>query len=365
MRTINKFSVIAVLLASLAVANAQFKITGPAPYTEPVARQKIKALLGKLDPAERQETIQAISGLLTWYRDIFDDELIGAWQRNEARENLTAAMKPLADARIASAIIEFSWHKQRPATFTLAFAPMFVDLMARSPDAAQPFFDDLLASNNNENGLNLSQSEMDSVCRILLDLPDVRTWRKNALRILPHYQSTADFLLKQDLRSDNEEKRNLAQVWRLDLRLDSPAPTPGLRRRLEPSSSVPASSTPPDRTPNGNLLPPAGAVDTSQAPASAITPPPAPRSSSRPTILANAPYDGPTSGKLECSGGPIPQNAEYVFRNIPNGNLQLDFDTKTWEARLTPGDGQTQKLILKNKSSGPQKRCTVRWSIVP
>ncbi len=44
--------------------------------------------------------------------------------------------------------------------------------------------------------------------------------------------------------------------------------------------------------------------------------------------------------------------------------MQLDYDTKTWEARLAPGDGQTQRLILKNKGSGPQKRCVVHWSVI-
>ena len=70
-----------------------------------------------------------------------------------------------------------------------------------------------------------------------------------------------------------------------------------------------------------------------------------------------------TSGTLECGGSPVPQNAEYVFRNLPLGKLKLDYDTKIWEARLVPGDGQTQKLILRNRSSGSQKRCTVRWMV--
>jgi hypothetical protein len=61
----------------------------------------------------------------------------------------------------------------------------------------------------------------------------------------------------------------------------------------------------------------------------------------------------------------IPQNAEYVFRNVPLVKMQLDYDTKTWDARLAPGDGQTQKLIVRNKSSGPQKHCVVHWTATP
>jgi hypothetical protein len=29
------------------------------------------------------------------------------------------------------------------------------------------------------------------------------------------------------------------------------------------------------------------------------------------------------------------------------------------------GEGQTQRLIVRNKSSGPQKRCVVHWSVIP
>ena len=71
------------------------------------------------------------------------------------------------------------------------------------------------------------------------------------------------------------------------------------------------------------------------------------------------------SGTLECRGLPIPQNAEYVFRNLPPGKIELVYDTKIWEARLAPADGQSQRLILKNKASGPQKGCTVHWTASP
>jgi hypothetical protein len=35
--------------------------------------------------------------------------------------------------------------------------------------------------------------------------------------------------------------------------------------------------------------------------------------------------------------------------------LLLDFDTKHWEARLAPGEGQTQVLVLRNMGKGLQK----------
>jgi hypothetical protein len=50
---------------------------------------------------------------------------------------------------------------------------------------------------------------------------------------------------------------------------------------------------------------------------------------------------------------------------MPMGNIQLDLDGKPWDARLVLGKEQTQDLILTNKGSSPQKKCTVRWSIIP
>src|SRR5262249_14787629 len=92
-------------------------------------------------------------------------------------------------------------------------------------------------------------------------------------------------------------------------------------------------------------------------------PNPAPRTS--PLAVAPQPYNGAMSGTLECTGSPVPQNAEYVFRNLPPLRLQLAYDQKVWDARLSPGENQTQRLILRNRSSGPQKRCVVHWIVVP
>jgi len=357
-----------VFLAAVTTAKAQFKVVGPAPYSDAVAHQKIRALLGKVDPANRQQTLDTISGLLAWYRDILDEELIAAWQKGDGRADLAAVMKPLADSRVAAAVVEFSWRQQREATFILAYAPMFVDLMTRSPDGAKPFLDDLLGASSTAAGqqsLALSLPETEAVCRILLDLPDIRTWRKSALRILPNYRSVTENLLAQDLRSDNAEKRDLAEVWRADLRFDPPTPASGQNpRRSQQRSPQPSLTTRAERAPSDTMWPPAGAVDASSA--NAVSAPPARAPLPAASVSASPqPYDGPRSGTLECSGGPIPQNAEYVFRNVPLVKLQLDYDAKTWDARLSPGEGQTQRLILKNKSSGPQKRCVVHWSVVP
>ena len=75
-----------------ATAHAQFKVVGPAPYPPAVAHQKIKSLLEVVDPANRQQTIETLSGLLSWYRDILDQELIAAWQK-DTRANLPEVME--------------------------------------------------------------------------------------------------------------------------------------------------------------------------------------------------------------------------------------------------------------------------------
>jgi hypothetical protein len=72
-------------------------------------------------------------------------------------------------------------------------------------------------------------------------------------------------------------------------------------------------------------------------------------------------YNGPRSGTLTCSGL-IPQNAEFVFRDLPPIEMKFEYNSKIWSAQLQPGEGATQRLILRNISSGPQKKCIVHWS---
>ncbi len=167
---------LALFAASLA-ANAQFKVVGPAPFPPAAARQQIRALLEGVVPSNRQQTIDKLTGLLAWYRDILDEELIAAWKK-DTRANLTEVMESLADSRVASQAVEFSWREQRPAAFDLAYAPMFAHLMARFPESAQPFLDDLLT---NRPTPELSEPEAEAVSRILLDMPDIGTWRNSAL----------------------------------------------------------------------------------------------------------------------------------------------------------------------------------------
>jgi hypothetical protein len=345
------------LLVAMSVsAVAQFKEIGPAPFSEPVAHQKVRALLEQVNSNNHKETVETLTGLLAWYRDVFDEELIAAWQKEpDKRVDLTAIIDPLADPRVASGIVEFSWRGQRQAIFTLTYAPMLGNLMFRYPESAKPFLDDLLG--NDVNAPPLSEPEAEAVCRILLDMPDTATWKNSALRILPRYRDAAQALLNRDLRADDPEKRYRAQSWLHDLKLESPA----LASEPSPRARPPAASSP--GTDLGPVLhrAPAAAPPSQRAAVDPLPPPiPAPAAPSTPVAQA---YNGPRSGTLECAGGPIPQNAEYVFRNLPPMKMQLDYDRKIWDATLAPSDGQTQKLILRNKSSGPQKRCVVRWTL--
>jgi hypothetical protein len=344
--------------AAITPVNAQFKVVGPAPYPPAVARQKIRGLLEGVNPANRQQTVDTLTGLLSWYRDILDDELIATWQK-DSRANLTEVIGPLADSRVAVGIVEFSWRRERPAAFLPAYAPMFQNLMARFPESAQPFLDDLLGARG-QPPPDLSQPEAETVSRILLDMPDIGMWRKNALEILPHYRRVAESLLLEDLHGSDREASYRAQRWLADLKADVPGiangqPSP----RARPTLSRTAVN---DSTPVGANGAPT--LARARAPLPPAPVPSAPPPSALPPS-ALPPYNGAKSGTLESSGGPIPQNAEYVFRDVPPVKLQLDYDTKTWDARLTPGDGQTQRLIVRNKSSGPQKRCVVHWSVIP
>jgi len=360
-----------IALLACGAAHAQFKVIGPAPYPPAVARQKIKALLDGVDPANRPQTVDTLTGLLSWYRDMIDDELIAAWQKDD-RAKLIELMQPLADSRVAVGVVEFSWRRERQSALYPDYAPMFANFMTRFPESAQPFLDDLLGSPP-----ELPQTQAETVCRILLDMPDVENWRKNALQILPHYRRAAENVLNQDLHGSDQEKSFQAQRWLADLRMDSPAsPSPSAqpypRRKLAPA---PATSRPTvavnDSTPTGDNAAPPRQLASNSMPSSPSAPtlqrpfPAAPAPAPPAPPPAASAYTGPKTGTLESTGSPIPQNAEYVFRNLPPLKLQLDYDTKNWDARLVPADGQTQKLIVKNKGSGPQKRCVVHWTIVP
>jgi hypothetical protein len=146
---------------------------------------------------------------------------------------------------VAAGVIEFSWRQQRQATFTPAYAPMLGLLMARYADSAKPFLDDLLGSTaTGRHALDLSQPEAKAVCRILLDMPDIGTWRQSGLQILPHYRRHAEDLLDRDLHGGDLEKTYRATRWLVDLKavdpaFGSPRSTAATAPRLGPAATAP------------------------------------------------------------------------------------------------------------------------------
>lgn len=372
-------------------ASAQFKEIGPPPFSSAVAHQRIRTLLDQVEPANRQQTIDKLNSLAPWFRNVLDEELTAGWQR-DSRERLMLLMEPLADARVAAAVVEFSWRTRTEATLNPSYASMLGHLMARYPESGRAFLSDLLGPMPPE----LPPPQIETVCRILLDMPDIGTWNESALTILPRYRATAERLLMQDREGNDQEKSYRAQIWLAELRGVTPGAInpPSIARRravsqtpdhnngplVYPQSAAASSNPTADQrleTPAGNLpAQPSPSLASNPSPAQALpgaggSVPPAPNSppvqppAVPPVPAASQEYSGPMSGTLECNGGPVPQNAEYVFRNLPPSKMQLDYDKSVWEARLAPGENQSQRLILKNRSSGPQKRCVVHWRILP
>jgi hypothetical protein len=305
-----KHSLALLMLATGTAALGQFKPVGPAPYTATVARQRIKALVAKMDPANRQQSIATISGLLTWYRDIADDELVAAWKNDGSRENLPDVIIALADARVATEVVEFSWRQRREAAFQPAYAPMLGNLMLRFPASAKPFLDDLVG-NPGEPALPLAEPQAYAVCRILMDMPDIGSWRAIGAQVLPPYRAAAETLIAADASQGDIDQRSRAQYWMAVLRSSSPSAPSAGGKSLSPRTS------------------------------------------------------DATSGALECAGDPIPPNAEFVFRNVITENRRFEFDRKTWDIRFVPGPAGTQNMILTNKSSRTQKGCVVKWNVIP
>jgi hypothetical protein len=195
-----------------------------------------------------------------------------------------------------------------------------------------------------------------------------RNWKKDALQILPRYPEATRKLLTADEHGPDPEKSYSAHVWLLDLKMEAPAiaaAPPAARRNPAPAPRAAADSGPTNAEPGP--APPTRrlAVNDPSTPVESHAQPPHTAPSAFPAPADALHYSGAKSGTFESSGSAIPQNAEYVFRNVPPVKLQLDYDTRIWEARLVPGEGQKQKLLVRNKSSGPQKRCVVHWTVAP
>jgi len=254
----------------------------------------------------------------------------------------------------------------------------------------------------------LSELQAQTVCLIFLDMPEIGTWKHDARRIFFNYRQAAEIVLNQDAQGPDQDKSYQAQTWLAELRgegnyssaqqvkqrrtvvasdlppigTDSAPPLRRKRMGVSESSggdrgpgvdgqSVVAVHSNVDPPPLSSPPPPSSAPVASPAPSlpppssPPASPPRLPRANPEPSAPLEAPYTGPSSGTLTSRGGPIPQNAEYVFRGLPPGKIQLDYDTRIWEARVVPSVGDTQRVLVKNKSSGPQNRCVLKWTLIP
>ena len=332
------------LLAGAAVYG-QFKEVGAAPFPPAEAHQKIRSLLDDVNPSNRQQTAKTLVGWLVWYRDIADQEMIAEW-RSDKRAGLGLVVDELGDARVGSEIAA-SW---RQPGLSLLDAPMLEKLFTHFSDGAEIFVRDLLRNPD------LSGNEAEAACRILIDLPE--RWRNSALQILPHYRNSAQPLLTQDLRTGDEDKMGRAQFFLRDLGWEVPGETnrpQPVRRRAAPAPATSTGSLPPRPRLSGPVE--SESIPSSQPEAVTLRP------VQQPQARVSGAYNGAQSGTLSCIGT-IPQNAEYVFRDLPPVPIRLDYDEKAWNARLAPGDVQTQRVILRNISSGPRKGCVVHWNVI-
>lgn len=321
------------ILALAMPAQAQFREIKAAPFPPAVARQRIRAQLASANAENKDAVVNTISAWLDWYRDILDEELIARW-KSDARANLPLVMAPLADARVAREVVDYSWRVNRAEAFTLDAAAMLGDLMARYSDSARGFVEDLLPP---AAALPLPQPAAQAVCRILIDMPDIGNWHRNAAQILPRYRTVADAVTKADAASADQERSYRALRWRTELRLDPQPVSSAKRVTLTPRAAIA----------EGDPVRPHITGPMAMAPPGAMP----------------AGYSGPREGVFEWKGDPVPAFGQCIFADVPQTKILLDFDTKKWDAAVENGDGGRQVLVMRNKTKNAQKKCVVRWSV--
>ena len=295
----------AFLAARPALAYAQFKVTGPAPYTAVVARQNIKALLDNVDSSHRKQTVATLTGWLPCGTGPSSTmKLIAAYGEKPGRASLPDVVRPLVDARVATAVIDFSWREQRDAAFLPDYAPMFEDMLIRVPDSAKPMQDDLVRAPPPTGQLRWSfqTKEQRHFAAFFLDMRSIGMWRKTAMQVLPFYRDMAQLLLAVDVRGFPGDKRDRAEFWLYD-------PRSTIR---ENAPSTPSSSF----SVRGRTAP-APAATPAPARTAAAAAPAAPVPPAAPAPVAT--YNGPKSATMHCVGNPIAQNAEYVFEGSAGG----------------------------------------------
>ncbi len=126
--------------------------------------------------------------------------------------------------------------------------------MARYPERGKEFLSDLLEPAPPA----LSPGQVETVCRILIDMPDIGNWHQSALQILPRYRATAERLLIQDREGGDIEKQYRAQMWLAQLRGEVPGPVDQLSaaRRKAAVRPLPDDNSGPSLHPLGSAASP-------------------------------------------------------------------------------------------------------------
>jgi hypothetical protein len=181
-------------------------------------------------------------------------------------------MEPMADPHVAAEVVAFSWRTRTDAALNPAFAPMLGHLMARYPESGKEFLSDLLEPAPPA----LSPGQVETVCRILIDMPDIGNWHQSALQILPRYGATAERLLIQDREGGDIEKQYRAQMWPAQLRGEVPGPVDQLSaaRRRAAVRPLPDDNSGPSLHPLGSAASPRPAVGGDADPAANRPAPP-------------------------------------------------------------------------------------------
>ena len=146
-------------------------------------------------------------------------------------------------------------------------------------------------------------------------------------------------------------------------------PSEPVRAREADEPVIVVATAPAPQSPNPPPRPAAEPPIVQLAPPTPIADPPAADPPLAPAApAAETPRPAPAtlakSGELKCNGAPIVQNAEVVFSGLPAGTLRLTVDAEVWDARTRPDADGTQRIVLRNKKPGTQRRCTVTWQLI-
>ena len=174
-------------------------------------------------------------------------------------------------------------------------------------------------------------------------------------------QSAADFLAI-GLGYEARIRRDLDIVRDPTLRSADPFPDPNEEQHLMADLEAAIKD-------NAEKKAQLDALDAEIAKEEAAIAPSPPQGAPTPAAQASLPQpqaeaSKPTSGVL-CNGPvEVRQNWEFVFRNLPGGQLKFTFDHDAWLPILSREPDGTQTLIMRSVKPGIQTKCDIQWEVV-